>query len=504
MKPTNLTYSVASKLTYDEYMGLKSSALRADSYKYSQAFQYPDQAQGYFGYIEARGSKLSLMEILSQDKLIEYLRPRLLLDENLCVNRFPLFGLQGWIKKVVNNPITPNQVEYFAGLMEKHGEPFNREGFENIVANYGGHMPVTIKALPEGTLCNTHTPQVSVGAYDPATYWFGGFVETQIHRATWYSTTVCAISYTIKNIIQYYLEQTGDLGGLPFKLHDFGMRGGSSEETCETGGLAHLVNFLGTDTVDALIYGAFAYSVDCAGYSIPASEHSTMTALGPLGEYAQMLRMLNQFPKSGIVACVTDSYNFFDAVSNGWCGELKQAVLDSGKILVIRPDSGDPVEINTWAIQELDKNYGSVVNDKGYKVLNHVRLIQGDGVCPEVIARILQAFMDLGYSADNIAFGMGGALLQKLDRDTLKYAMKCSALNIDNQWVDVYKDPVTDHGKRSLKGRVGTKRQGGVLVPCLDSDHDNLMRVVYHNGTEINMDSMELIRQRASVDPVHN
>ncbi len=491
------------RMTYKQYMSFKSSWIRQDSYKYSHPFQYPEGMKAYHGYIEPRGSKLNLKEIESQVDLINYLRPRLLLDENLNVNRMPFFGPKAWFKKMLENPLTEEQVEYFDNLLSKHGEPFDKETALRAVREHGGHLPLRFKTLPEGTLSNIHAPQVVVESMEeyPEFARLGGFIETQIHRATWYPTTVAGISYTIKQIITYYLEKTGDIAGLPFKLHDFGMRGGSSEETCEIGGLAHLVNFMGSDTIDAMILGDWAYNVECAGYSIPASEHSTMTALGPLYEWVQMQRMLNQFPKHGIVACVSDSYNVFNAVENIWGDKLRQEVIDSGKTLVIRPDSGDPLEINMWIVEKLAEKFGFTVNDKGYKVLNHVRMIQGDGVCPAVIAQILQGAMDRGYSADNWAFGMGGALLQKLDRDTFKYAMKCSALDFGNGWVDVYKDPITDTGKRSLRGRVGTKWENGKMVPC-KAEENTLLQDVVVNGQLLIDDDFDTIRARANADPL--
>jgi nicotinamide phosphoribosyltransferase len=109
-------------------------------------------------------------------------------------------------------------------------------------------------------------------------------------------------------------------------------------------------------------------------------------------------------------------------------------------------------------------------------VLNNVRLIQGDGINELTVRSILGTFMAMGWSADNIAFGMGGALLQGIDRDTQKFAMKCSAALIDNVWVDVQKDPVTDSGKKSKAGRVtlwtnsGGEFASGVSAPTGWSD----------------------------------
>ncbi len=189
---------------------------------------------------------------------------------------------------------------------------------------------------------------------------------------------------------------------------------------------------------------------------------------------------------------MSDGFNIYNAVENIWGEELRQEIIDSGATLVVRPDSGDPVEVCTWIVKKLDEKFGSTVNEKGYKVLNNVRIIQGDGVTTQVIVDVLHAFKEEGYSADNIAFGQGGALLQTVNRDDQKFAMKCSAIEVDGVWVDVFKDPITDQGKRSKKGRLCTvKNVDGEVVTVREEDVDCfqiiLDTVVYscdkaHNG----------------------
>jgi nicotinamide phosphoribosyltransferase len=297
-------------------------------------------------------------------------------------------------------------------------------------------------------------------------------LETALLRAVWYPTTVATQSWTIKQVIKDYLEKTGDPTTIDFKLHDFGARGVSSLESAGIGGSAHLVNFMGTDTVSGILYAREFYNAGIAGFSIPAAEHSTITSWGRDNEVKAYENMLTNFGKPGaILAVVSDSYDVFNAADKLWGTELRQQVIDSGAVVVIRPDSGDPVLVNRKLIQILDSKFGSTVNAKGFKVLNNVRLIQGDGVNELTIRSILGDFMALGYSADNIAFGMGGALLQAIDRDTQKFAMKCSSAQVNGEWIDVQKDPVTDSGKKSKAGRVtlwtnsGGEFASGVTAP---------------------------------------
>jgi nicotinamide phosphoribosyltransferase len=286
----------------------------------------------------------------------------------------------------------------------------------------------------------------------------------------WYGTTVATQSKFIKNIITNYLEKSGDPTTINFKLHDFGARGVSSMESAGIGGAAHLVNFMGTDTISGILYAREYYNADVAGFSIPAAEHSTITSWGRAGEVDAYRNMVRQFGKPGaLLAVVSDSYDIYNACKM-WGTELKDEVVASGATVVIRPDSGDPVEVLPKMFNILADTFGYTTNTKGYKVLNNVRILWGDGINQLSIQSILRVIVDVnGWSADNIAFGMGGALLQQLDRDTQKFAMKCSAAEINGEWVDVFKDPVTDRVKASKKGRVTLWTNGtGEFVSSVD------------------------------------
>jgi nicotinamide phosphoribosyltransferase len=179
--------------------------------------------------------------------------------------------------------------------------------------------------------------------------------------------------------------------------------------------------------------------------------------------------MVAQFGKPGaLLAVVSDSYDIYEACRM-WGTELKQQVIDSGATVVIRPDSGDPVEVLPKMFNILADTFGYTTNAKGYKLLNNVRMLWGDGINQLSIRSILTKIVDFGgWSADNIAFGMGGALLQQLDRDTQKFAMKASSACINGEWVDVFKDPITDSGKTSKKGRVQLWKNGGEWVSSVD------------------------------------
>jgi len=452
--------------------------LNSDSYKYSQFNQYPPGTEYIYSYIESRGG---------------------------VYDATVFFGLQAFIKEYMLTPVTMEMIDEAEAIITAHGEPFNREGWEYIVNTYGGKLPVTIKAVPEGTVVGTRNVLATIYNMDPKCYWLTSFLETALLRAIWYPTTVATNSYENKKLILDYLEKTGDPSTIDFKLHDFGARGVSSLESAGIGGAAHLVNFMGTDTVEALVFARRYYAADMAGYSVPAMEHSTVTSWGREGEVDSYRNMIKQNAKpGGIVAAVSDSYDIFAACEK-WGTELKQDVIDSGATLVVRPDSGDPADVVAKCLKILDKYFGHTVNDKGYKVLNNVRVLQGDGINHQSIRSILYTITLAGYSADNVTFGQGGALLQIVNRDDQKFAMKCSAAYINGEWVDVFKDPITDKGKRSKKGQMVLIEtdNGFKTVTTDDADYalvkdQDVLEVVYSMGKLIREMTFDEVRANSN------
>lgn len=412
---------------------LRNILLNTDSYKASHYLQYPPGTNGMFSYIESRGGEF---------------------DETV------FFGLQILLKEYLGRPFTAGDIDEARELLTAHGEPFNDAGFRYILQRYGGYLPLRIRAVPEGSVVPGLNALVTVECEDPQAFWAASYAETLLLRI-WYPITVATLSRSVKKLIKGFLDETSDdaAGQIPFKLHDFGARGVSSAESAAIGGCAHLVNFMGTDTVSALLAARQYYGEPLAAFSIPAAEHSSITSWGRDSEVEAYRNMLRQFARPGaLVAVVSDSYDIYHAVDKLWGDALRQEVIDSGATVVIRPDSGYPAEVVLKTAVLLERRFGSVTNGKGYRVLNNVRIIQGDGINPRSIREILGGLKVNGFAADNVAFGMGGALLQQLNRDTLRFAMKCSAIRVGNEWRDVFKDPITDPGKVSKAGRLTLQR----------------------------------------------
>lgn len=459
------------------FISEENGILDTDSYKASHFLQYPPGLSKLFSYLESRGGRYP-------------------------ATRF--FGLQYILKRYLTRPVTREMVDEARDLITAHGEPFPYEGWVRVVDVHGGRLPLEIRAVPEGTLVPNHNVLMSVTSTDPELPWLVGWFETTLMRV-WYPTTVATQSYYLREIIRAALEQTCDdpQAELPFKLHDFGSRGVSSRESAGIGGLAHLTNFQGSDTMEALRVGRNFYHADLAGYSIPAAEHSTVTSWGKAHELDAYRHILHSFGQPGkVFAVVSDSYDLKNAINEFWGTALRDEVLASGATLVVRPDSGDPPAMVRLAVRALAAKFGTTVNGKGFKVLRGVRVIQGDGIDEESIREILAAVIGDGFSAENVAFGMGGALLQKVDRDTQKFAYKASAAIVDGQYRPIYKDPVTDPGKRSKDGVLDLVLEDGRMetkqYTTFDTDFPgSLMRTVYRNGELLVDDTLDDVRGRA-------
>ena len=454
--------------------------LDVDSYKVTHFNQYPQNTKKLYAYIEARN--------LNSEELI-------------------FFGLQAFVKKYLLNPITQDDIDEAEKFLLSHIGVFNRDDWEYILNEHGGFLPIEIKSLDEGTVTNKKIPLLDITNTDEKVPWLVTYIETALLRSLWYPSSVATISREIKKIIFRYLDDTCTNfdDQLPFKLHDFGARGVSSYESSRIGGAAHLLNFLGSDTVEGAMFLKDYYDGTDISYSIPASEHSTITAWGKDNENKAHENIINQFLLEGkVIASVIDSYDTFETASKTISSELKEKIINSKGTLVVRPDSGKLPDtiielLNTLSSEE---NFGYTLNSKGYKELpSYIRVIQGDGVDKNSIEDILISMKENNYSAANITFGMGGALLQKLDRDTYSFAMKVSAIHDGNTWKDVYKEPSNDKTKNSRRGRFAIVKNDELEVIDLEKlSQTNLLKTRYKDGKLYNETDLKAIRNKVEIN----
>lgn len=422
--------------------------LLADAYKYSHHKLYIPGTEYIYSYLESRGGKF---------------------DETV------FYGLQYFLREYLEGVVITKEKLDEAGkeLLEVFGRDdiFDRSRFEYIIEKHGGKLPIRIKAVKEGTVVPVRNVLMTIENTDPRCYWLTNFLETLLMQV-WYPCTVATVSREIKKVVKQYYEQTASaaaFAGIDFVLNDFGFRGASSVESAGIGGSAHLVSFSGSDTIAGSTYAKRYYQAKTApGLSIPATEHSICTLLGEEGELEIFKHVLNTFP-TGTIACVSDSYNIFRACEQYWGTELRDQILARQGTLVIRPDSGDPVQTLLRVFHILMEKFGYTVNEKGYKVLPpQVRVIQGDGISYSSIPGIFAALAEAGISAENLVLGMGGALLQRVNRDTQEFALKCSYAQVNGQHIDVQKSPVELDAQGNLRTS-SKKSKAGKLKLVLDN-----------------------------------
>lgn len=457
-----------------------SSVLDTDSYKFGHFKMLPPGAQYLTSYGEARS------------------------DERWRVALF--FGLQAWLKEL--KPVTAADVEEARELAIPHCGTFNYDGWMRIVNEFGGVLPIAIEALPEGSVVANRTVFYQIRNTVPGIAWLVQYVEAALLRAVWYPSTVATLSWHVKQDIRRFLEATCDNPEqeLLFRLHDFGARGASSRETAALGGMAHLVNFNGSDTLPGLLGARKFYGEQLAAYNIPAMEHSTVCAWGRDLEEQAYANAIDEFltGPGTMLSIPPDAYDLHNAIDVIIGQNLKDKIISSGGRLVVRPDSGDPVSEVMFALRSLANRFGYVTNAKGYNVLHpSVRIIQGDGVNETSIRSIMTAMQVNQFSIENVAFGMGGGLLQSVTRDTLGFAQKANAVSSGHEaWIGINKAPATSSQKVSKKGvqMVVAGIDGGVIsAPAGSYDPSlNLLQPVWENGKLLREQSFAEIRERSN------
>ncbi|KAJ3213214.1 hypothetical protein HDU67_003153 [Dinochytrium kinnereticum] len=459
--------------------------LLTDSYKTTHPFIYPDAL-----------------------KMVAYGEFRKPFEKDPNDTRIVLYGLRYIIEEYINVPWTKEDVDRSKAFFDTHQSslnpadrstlvfPFPYDLFMEFINENRGYFPVKIEALPEGSVIYPHIPVYQITAEKRYSR-LVTYLET-ILTMIWYPCTVATLSRRCRDVIHEYFMKTADPEQqflLDSRLHDFGFRGCTSVEQSIIGGSSHLVghfiagraqiltfyillahffdnyyclqklNFTGTDTLSAAYYTQFHLNNgQPVASSIPATEHSVMTSFR--NERQAMERLLTLYG-TGICACVMDSYDYINALENV-LPTVAKLKIEKGGALVLRPDSGDPVEVVLQALRAAEKVFGVTVNKMGYKCLNGVSVIQGDGISHRTIGVILEAMEKEKYSAVNAAFGMGAGLLQKVNRDTMSFATKLSHITYsDGLKRDVMKCPKTDPNKISLPGEFIVVQDTTTLTPTV-------------------------------------
>lgn len=393
------------------------------------------------------------------------------------------------------------------------------------------YLPITIKSLEEGSVCPIGVPMLTITNTDEDHAWLVNYLETLISCMLWQPITSATIAFEYKKLLsKYAIETTGTDEFVQWQGHDFSMRGMSSPESAIISAMGHLLCFTGTDTIPAIYQLEKSYNATgLIGASVPATEHSVMCMGVKESEIYTFERLLDLYP-TGILSIVSDTWDLWK-VCTEYLPKLKDKILARDGKLVIRPDSGDPVEIicgreasleGRWeqpyskgVIQLLWNTFGGYINKQGYKVLDpHIGAIYGDSITLERAKLICERLKEKGFASTNVVFGIGSYTYQYNTRDTFGFAMKATYGEVLETSVhntlskvgrEIFKDPVTDDGtKRSKKGLllVGQNIDGDIWVEdqkSWEEESIGLLQTVFHNGLLFKEISLEDIRSKLKI-----
>ena len=447
-----------------------------------------------------------------------------------------VFGIQYFIKKYLIKYFNDN---FFAVDKDKAVKSFarrintflgeNEVGTKHIEDLWElGYLPVKIKALPEGSICPIRVPAMTIVNTDPKFFWVTNFLETLISCELWLPMTSATTAKAYRRELERHANKTGfDKGiDLGFLCHDFSMRGMAGLEASIISGMGHLTSFVGSETIPAIDALEEYYSVDAEkeliSMTVPATEHSVMCAGGLDDEFGTFKRLLTETYPKGFVSIVSDTWDLWKVVTD-FVPRLKEEILAREGRLVIRPDSGDPVDIICGVIEEpkaphgykhtaaerkgvyelLWDTFGGTINEKGYKVLDfHVGVIYGDSITLDRQREIYKRLEEKGFAATNLVLGIGSYTYQYRTRDSLGFAMKATWCQINGEPKEIFKQPKTDSGmKNSLKGLICVEmdKDGKFFATdCVSKEEETYgcLEVVFEDGKLVKEYSLAEIRER--------
>ncbi len=411
-----------------------------DSYKLSHFLGYPPGTTEIYSYAESRGGDYDQVVVM---------------------------GMQAVTQLLLNFSVSEQQIERAYELSKAHGVPFNYEGWRKLFLRYAEpnreehwnadclllkRLPIRIEGLRDGTVAGIREPLFAVYNTDPDFPWLTSYLETPLLRV-WYPITVASRVFQMRKRIRTYYTDTSDGMFDGFGVLDFGSRGTTSTESSALGGLGHLASFSGSDNLPAIWMARELYGSEMPAQSVAATEHSIMTAWLNENELASFEYLIeNMAPENGILSAVSDSWDIF-AATDKWVS-LREKIRKKNVKLVVRPDSGEIFDVLPKVLKKLEDGFGYTINKKGFKVLNNVGVLWGDGINEDSVVLPFEIARQMGISADSIITGSGGGILQVgIDRDTMKFAFKASNAIVNGESRPIAKDPITDPGKKSKTGK---------------------------------------------------
>lgn len=448
-----------------------------DSYKLSHWKLYRKGTTTVYSYVESRGGHYSHVMFA---------------------------GLQQLLYSKLGQPITREMIEEMAISVPKHGFSFNREGWEIILNEYGGKLPLLIKAVPEGLVVPVKNALFTIENLDPRLPWLTSYFETMILRDLWTACTIATRIFFMTRRINTNWLANSDTPLSPFALLDFSSRGVMGHDHSEIGGITYLFHFMGSDNFPAVRAANYYYFEEMSGYSVMAAEHSISCSFGRDNDDDYITNSIAQVDEGGILSLVGDTWNIFEFAKKVVANH-KDEIINKKISFVTRPDSGELVDVLPPIINTLAQGFGTDRNSKGKHVIRYgAKVLQGDGMNERTHMYPFDIADALGIAPDSIVTAAGGGLLTAdLDRDTNRWAMKASEMVINGERVDIYKDPVTDPGKQSKRGRFALLRDEAGEFHTVNrvndaEDRADLLEPRYNLSGVINAHTLAQIRERVA------
>ncbi len=440
------------------------------------------------------------------------------------IDHVVFFGLQYFVKEYLikrfnedffNQPKKTVTAEYKKYVDNYLGIDYNIANIEEL--HDLGYLPIEIKALPEGTEVPIRVPMFTMVNTKPEFFWLTNYLETLLSSMIWQPCTSATIAKQYRKILNQYASETDERNKefVTWQGHDFSMRGMSGTESSILSGMGHALIFSGSDTLPvAKAYETF-YNADVTKElvigSVNATEHSVMCAGSKEDEIGTFRRLLDTYP-TGILSVVSDTWDLWKVLTV-YLPVLKEEILERDGKLVIRPDSGDPVDIicgcedenpivSKGVIELLWNEFGGTINEQGYKVLNpKIGAIYGDSITIERATQICERLKEKGFASTNVVLGIGSFTYQYNTRDTFGFAMKATYVEVNGEGREIFKDPITDDGtKRSAKGLIKLYHKNGRISfkdqVTREEEHKGLLTTVFRDGQLIVDQNLSQIRKR--------
>jgi nicotinamide phosphoribosyltransferase len=424
--------------------------------------------------------------------------------------------------------ITQEMIEEADIEITQQGYEFNRADWQYMVDELEGKLPLEVWAVEEGRIVKPQTPVLGIVNTHDRFAWLPTYVETVVQCTVWKMSTVASTCRAARIIIAKYMQKTGaNMAMLNYKLHNFGDRGADSpDEAAVIAGIAHAALFDGSDCTRANGYiKALFNSTKAYTSSVEATEHSVMCAhsdadkrddFGAAKMAVKRLHAVVARTKRGIgiplLSVVIDTYNARRFVREYMGETFREEIKNSGGVMVMRPDSGDATVEPALVAKDVEDTFGATENSAGYKVLAPcTAVIQGDGIRINTIEPVLEGFTGKGYSMDSLTLGMGAGVTHEGARDDFSFSMKAIAMMDANGWRSLVKEPITDLGKKSLRGLVRPfELESGELEvhDCTDNPASFFVdgpgwRLWSKDGERIRFQDFDEVQTRARADTTY-